>query len=85
MHPSTMKQMIILMTGFGLLLFAEYSSAKYLLVDVGDDVKDGFRPINGDGLDLSDNAKDPKGISYPQRIIKMTLLIIFKILIEFLL
>ena len=75
MHSSMMKQMIILMTGFGLLLFAEYSSAKYLLVDVGDDVKDGFRPINGDGLDLSVNAKDPKGISYPQRIIKMTLLI----------
>ena len=63
------------MTGFGLLLIAEFSSAKYLLVDIGDDVEDRFRPINGDGLDLSNNAKDPKGISYPFRIIKLILLI----------
>ena len=68
MNPSTMKQITILMAGFVLLLIAEFSSAKYLLVDIGDDVDDGFGTINGNGLDLSDNAKSPKGISYPFRI-----------------
>ena len=75
------------MTGFGLLLIAGSSSTKYLLVDLGGDVGTLEGTLEGTinelGLDLSDNAKDPKGISYPQRIIKMTLL--YKILIEFLL
>ena len=56
------------MTGFGLLLIAGFSSAKYLLVDIGDDVGTLEGTINELGLDLSDNAKDPKGISYPFRI-----------------
>ena len=54
------------MTGVGLLLIAEFSRAKYLLVDVGDDVDDDVGTIEGTidelGLDLSDSAKDPKGI-----------------------
>ena len=61
-----MKQITILMTGVGLLLIAEFSRAKYLLVDVGDDVDDDVGTIEGTidelGLDLSDSAKDPKGI-----------------------
>ena len=63
-----MKQITILMTSFGLLLIARFSSAKYLLVDIGDDVGTREGTINELGLDLSDNAKDPKGISYPFRI-----------------
>ena len=63
-----MKQITILMTGFGLLLIAGFSSAKYLLVDIGDGVGTLGGTINELGLDLSDNAKDPKGISYPFRI-----------------
>ena len=56
------------MTSFGLLLIARFSSAKYLLVDIGDDVGTLEGTIEGTidelGLDLSDNAKDPKGILY---------------------
>ena len=62
------------MTGFGLLLIAGFSSAKYLLVEIGDGVGTLEGTINEFGLDLSD--KDPKGISHPFRIIKMTLVII---------
>ena len=54
------------MTGFGLLLIAEFSRAKYILVDIGDDADDKVGAIEGTnnelGLDLSDSAKDPKGI-----------------------
>ena len=63
-----MKQIKILMTGFGLLLIAGFSSAKYLLVGIGDDVDHGFDTIDGNGLDLSETAKTLKGISYPFRI-----------------
>ena len=59
-----MKQIEILMTGFSLLLIAEFSSAKYLLVDLGDDVGTLEGTINELGLDLSDNAKDSKGTLY---------------------
>lgn len=50
------------MTGFSLLLIAEFSRAKYLLIDLGDDVGALEGTINELGLDLSDNAKDSKGI-----------------------
>ena len=54
------------MTGVGLLLIAEFSRAKYILVDIGDDADDNVGAIEGTihelGLDLSDSAKDPKGI-----------------------
>ena len=61
-----MKQITILTTGLGLLLIAEFSRAKYILVDIGDDADDNVGAIEGTihelGLDLSDSAKDPKGI-----------------------
>merc|ERR1712223_2035434 len=49
------------MTGLSLLLIGKYSSAKYLLVDIRDDVDDGFGTINENGLYLSDSAKVVKG------------------------
>lgn len=53
--------MTLLITGYGLLLIAKFSSAKYLLVDIGDDVDHGFGTIDGNGLDLSETAKTLKG------------------------